>query len=89
MRADWSCKDFKSINSLSDNIYIDCSPTTDGDTDTYMSKNLDNLRLFDIKNFNLWLFRFLTVFVIMIVIFLIIKLFGISTNVSSKQSIPL
>lgn len=72
----------RSVSVQSDDIYIDCQPTNiEGeDTDVYMSKNLDNLRIGDIKNFNLWLFRFLTVFVIIFVVFLITRLFGFKTS---------
>jgi hypothetical protein len=71
-----------SVSVNSDDIYIDCQPTNINgeDTDVYMSKNLDNLRIGDIKNFNLWLFRFLTVFVIIFIVYLIIKMFGLKTS---------
>jgi hypothetical protein len=78
----------RSVSVFSDEIYIDCQPTdiNGEDKDVYMSKNLDNLRIGDIKNFNLWLFRFLTVFVIMFIVFLIIRMFGFKTSQSADST---
>ena len=61
-------------------IYIDCSPTNKvGEVlDVYTSKNLDQLNLFQINDLKIWAFRFITIFVILIIIFVTIKMFHIS-----------
>jgi hypothetical protein len=79
-----------SVSVFSDQIYIDCQPTdiNGEDKDLYMSKNLDNLRIGDIKNFNLWLFRFLTVFVIIFIVFLIVRMFGFKGSKGTSSVTP-
>jgi hypothetical protein len=61
-------------------IYIDCSPTNNiGEAvDIYTSKNLDQLNLFQIDDLKIWAFRFITIFVILLIIFVTIKIFNIS-----------
>jgi hypothetical protein len=61
-------------------IYIDCSPTNNiGEpVDIYTSKNLDQLQLFQINDLKIWAFRIITIFVILVIIFVTIKMFNIS-----------
>jgi hypothetical protein len=61
-------------------IYIDCSPTNNvGEAvDIYTSKNLDQLNLFQIDDLKIWAFRFITIFVILLIIFVTVQIFGIS-----------
>jgi len=61
-------------------IYIDCSPTNNiGEpVDIYTSKNLDQLNLFQINDLKIWSFRIITIFVILLIIFVTIQIFQIS-----------
>ena len=61
-------------------IYIDCSPTNNvGEAvDIYTSKNLDQLNLFQINDLKIWAFRIITIFVILLIIFVTIQIFQIS-----------
>jgi hypothetical protein len=63
-------------------IYIDCSPTNSiGEkVDIYTSKDLDQLDLFKINDLKVWAFRFVTIFIILLIIFIIIKIFQVSIN---------
>jgi hypothetical protein len=71
----------KSITTIAENdIYIDCSPTNNiGErVDVYTSKDLDQLKMFKVNDLKVWAFRFITIFVILIIIFIIIKIFQIN-----------
>ena len=65
-----------------DDIYIDCQPLDiiGEPTNIYLSKNLDNLKIGQIDHFNLWLFRFLTVFVVIGIVYLVVKMFGYKSS---------
>jgi len=60
-------------------IYIDCSPTNNlgQPVDIYTSKNLDQLKMFEIHDLKIWAFRIITIFVIILIVFVIIKMFRI------------
>ena len=60
-------------------IYIDCSPTNNlgQPVDIYTSKNLDQLAMFEINDLKVWAFRVITIFVIMLIVFVIIKIFQV------------
>jgi hypothetical protein len=70
-------------------IYIDCSPTNSiGEkVDIYTSKDLDQLEFFKINDLKVWAFRFVTIFIILLIIFVIIKLFQVSINGQTKTTI--
>jgi hypothetical protein len=71
--------------STETDIYIDCSPTdSKGKSVTvYSSKNLDQLNFFKINDLKIWAFRFITFFVLLIIIFVVIKFFQISGKTQS------
>lgn len=70
------------VTTTETDIYIDCSPTNNiGEkVDIYTSKDLDQLDLFKINDLKVWAFRFVTIFIILLIIFIIIKLFQVSIN---------
>jgi len=71
------------ISSITEtDIYIDCSPTNNiGEAvDIYTSKDLDQLKLFKINDIKVWAFRCVTIFIILLIIWLIIKLFHVTIN---------
>jgi len=63
-----------------EDIYIDCSPTDNlgQPVDIYSSKNLDQLAMFEINDLKVWAFRIITIFVIILIVFIIIKIFQIN-----------
>lgn len=63
-------------------IYIDCSPTDNvgQPVDIYTSKDMDQLKLFKINDLKVWAFRFVTIFIILLIIFVIIKIFQVTIN---------
>jgi hypothetical protein len=63
-------------------IYIDCSPTNNiGEkVDIYTSKDLDQLKFFKIDDIRVWAFRFITICLIILIIFVIIKIFQVSSD---------
>jgi hypothetical protein len=65
--------------STETDIYIDCSPTDSKGKSVavYTSKNLDQLNLFQINDLKIWAFRFITLFVLLLIIFVVIKFFQI------------
>jgi hypothetical protein len=66
--------------STETDIYIDCSPTdSKGESvAVYTSKNLDQLNFFKINDLKVWAFRFITFFVLLLIIFVVIKFFQIT-----------
>jgi hypothetical protein len=66
--------------STETDIYIDCSPTnsTGESVAVYTSTNLDQLNFFQINDLKIWAFRFITLFVLLLIIFLVIKFFQIN-----------
>lgn len=73
----------KTITMISENdIYIDCKPTNNlGEAvDVYTSKDLDQLKLFKIDDLKVWSFRFITIFIIVLIIFVVIKIFQIKND---------
>jgi len=66
--------------STETDIYIDCSPTdSKGESvAVYTSKNLDQLNFFKINDLKVWAFRFITFFVLLLIIFIVIKFFQIT-----------
>ena len=74
------------VSTTETDIYIDCSPTNNvGEAvDIYTSKDLDQLKLFKINDLKVWAFRFVTIFIILLIIFIIIKLFQVSINGKSS-----
>jgi hypothetical protein len=70
-------------------IYIDCSPTNNiGEkVDIYSSKDLDQLDLFKINDLKVWAFRFVTIFIILLIIFIIIKIFQVSINGKTTMNV--
>lgn len=70
------------VSTTETDIYIDCSPTNSiGEkVDIYTSKDLDQLDLFKINDLKVWAFRFVTIFIILLIIFIIIKIFQVSIN---------
>lgn len=70
------------VSTTETDIYIDCSPTNNigQAVDIYTSKDLDQLKLFKINDLKVWAFRFVTIFIILLIIFVIIKLFQVSIN---------
>jgi len=66
--------------STETDIYIDCSPTnsTGESVAVYTSTNLDQLNFFKINDLKIWAFRFITLFVLLLIIFLVIKFFQIN-----------
>lgn len=70
----------KPITTITEqDIYIDCSPTNNlgQPVDIYTSKNLDQLKMFEINDLKVWAFRIITIFVIILIVFVIIKLFQV------------
>ena len=69
----------------SNDIYIDCQPTnnTGQPVNVYTSKNLDQLKMLQIDDLQVWAFRIVTIFVIILIIFFIIKMFQIQDPPSS------
>lgn len=72
----------KIISTTETDIYIDCSPTNNiGEkVDIYTSTDLDQLNFFQINDLKVWAFRFVTFFVMLLIIFVIIKIFQITIN---------
>jgi hypothetical protein len=72
----------KIISTTETDIYIDCSPTNNiGEkVDIYTSTDLDQLKFFQINDLKVWAFRFITFFVMLLIIFVIIKIFQITIN---------
>lgn len=70
-----------------EDIYIDCSPTNNlgQPVDIYTSKNLDQLAMFEINDLKVWAFRIITIFVIILIVFVIIKIFQINPPSPSVQ----
>jgi hypothetical protein len=70
-------------------IYIDCSPTNNiGEAvDIYTSKDMDQLKLFKINDVKVWAFRFVTIFIILLIIFVIIKIFQVSINGTTDRGL--
>lgn len=68
-------------------IYIDCSPTNNlgQPVDIYTSKNLDQLAMFEINDLKVWAFRIITIFVIILIVFIIIKIFQINPPSSTVE----
>ena len=74
---------FKQIETTTaTDIYIDCSPTNNKGqpVDIYTSKNLDQLNMFKINDLRIWAFRFITIFVILLIVYVVIKVFQLSSN---------
>jgi hypothetical protein len=72
---------FKQIETTTaTDIYIDCSPTNNkgAPVDIYTSKNLDQLKMFKINDLRIWAFRFITIFVILLIVYVVIKVFQLS-----------
>lgn len=72
---------FKQIETTTaTDIYIDCSPTNNkgAPVDVYTSKNLDQLKMFKINDLRIWAFRFITLFVILLIVYVVIKVFQLS-----------
>ncbi len=69
-------------STIESDIYIDCSPTNNiGEAvDIYTSKDLDQLKFFKINDLRVWAFRLVTIFVILLIIFIIIKIFQVTIN---------
>ena len=69
-------------SSIETDIYIDCSPTNNvGEpVDIYTSKDLDQLKFFKINDLRVWAFRLVTIFIILLIIFIIIKIFQVTIN---------
>jgi len=76
------------VSTIETDIYIDCSPTNSiGEkVDIYTSKDLDQLELFKINDLKVWAFRFVTIFIILLIIFVIIKLFQVTINGKTIES---
>ena len=75
----------------SNDIYIDCQPTnnTGQPVNVYTSKDLDQLKMLKIDDLKIWAFRIVTIFVIILIIFFIIKLFQIQDPpAATAASIP-
>lgn len=72
----------KIASTTETDIYIDCSPTNNiGEkVDIYTSKDMDQLNFFQINDLKVWAFRFVTFFVMLLIIFIIIKIFQITIN---------
>ncbi len=72
----------KIVSNTETDIYIDCSPTNNiGEkVDVYTSKDMDPLKFFQINDLKVWAFRFVTFFVMLLIIFVIIKIFQITIN---------
>jgi len=70
------------VSTTETDIYIDCSPTNNiGEkVDIYTSTDLDQLNFFQINDLKVWAFRFVTFFVMLLIIFVIIKIFQITIN---------
>jgi hypothetical protein len=68
-------------------IYIDCSPTNNKGTpvDIYTSKNLDQLKMFKINDLRIWAFRFITIFVILLIVYVVIKVFQLSDKKPAQK----
>ena len=75
--------------TMETDIYIDCSPTNSiGEkVDIYTSKDLEQLEFFKINDLKVWAFRFVTIFIILLIIFVIIKLFQVSINGQTKTTV--
>jgi hypothetical protein len=69
-------------------IYIDCSPTNNlgQPVDIYTSKNLDQLKMFEINDLKIWAFRVITILVIILIVFVIIKMFQIDSNPAANTT---
>ena len=78
------------ISTTETDIYIDCSPTNNiGEAvDIYTSKDMDQLNFFQINDLKVWAFRFVTFFVMLLIIFVIIKIFQITINGKTNESAP-
>jgi hypothetical protein len=76
--------------STETDIYIDCSPTdSKGESvAVYTSKNLDQLNFFKINDLKVWAFRFITLFILLIIIFVVIKFFQISGKKVDPSVVP-
>jgi len=76
--------------STETDIYIDCSPTTSTGEPVavYTSKNLDQLNLFQINDLKVWAFRFITLFVLLLIVFLVIKFFQITEKKTQSPLAP-
>uniref|UniRef100_A0A6C0D4Q9 Uncharacterized protein n=1 Tax=viral metagenome TaxID=1070528 RepID=A0A6C0D4Q9_9ZZZZ len=80
---------FKQIETTTaTDIYIDCSPTNNKGTpvDIYTSKNLDQLKMFKINDLRIWAFRFITIFVILLIVYVVIKVFQLSKPARDTSS---
>jgi hypothetical protein len=82
---------FKQIETTTaTDIYIDCSPTNNkgAPVDIYTSKNLDQLKMFKINDLRIWAFRFITIFVILLIVYVVIKVFQLSKPSPPKSTTP-
>jgi hypothetical protein len=80
---------FKQIETTTaTDIYIDCSPTNNkgAPVDIYTSKNLDQLKMFKINDLRIWAFRFITIFVILLIVYVVIKVFQLSKPTRDTSS---
>jgi len=80
---------FKQIETTTaTDIYIDCSPTNNKGTpvDIYTSKNLDQLKMFKINDLRIWAFRFITIFVILLIVYVVIKVFQLSDKKTAQKT---
>jgi len=81
----------KTIAVVSENdIYIDCKPTNNlGEpVDVYTSKDLDQLKMFKINDLKVWSFRFITIFIIILIVFVVIKIFQIKNDSPPSVTSP-
>jgi len=76
--------------STETDIYIDCSPTDSKGKSVavYSSKNLDQLNFFKINDLKVWAFRFITFFVLLIIIFVVIKFFQVTGKKTQSSVSP-
>ena len=82
---------FKQIETTTEtDIYIDCSPTNNKGkrVDVYTSKNLDQLNMFKINDLRIWAFRFITIFVILLIVYIVIKVFQLTDKKPLPQKLP-
>lgn len=81
----------KSIKTITQSdIYIDCSPTNTlgQEVNIYSSKDLDQLNFFKINDLKVWIFRFVTIFIIILIIFVTITIFQINnSNIPTVQQV--
>lgn len=79
----------KIVSTTETDIYIDCSPTNNigEQVDIYTSKDMDQLNFFQINDLKVWAFRFVTFFVMLLIIFIIIKIFQITINGKTDNGI--